>query len=133
MSIRTHTRQIIVQCIYDWHFSKKPFQELIAEHTVDKKPKSIDVLFLNSSLAMITDTTEELDATVIKYAKRDLNDISPMELAILRLGIYEIIYRNDIPFKVTISECLDLAHRFGSSESHRFINKVLDLAAEANP
>ena len=130
MSIRTHSRQIIVQCLFQWSFNPKEVQLLIREHLIGKKEQSIDRDYLNRCLTGCLEHLEKIDALIEKCAKRTVSSISPMELAILRLGVYELCYIHDVPYKVTITECLELSHKFGGTESHKFINYVLDLVAE---
>lgn len=55
--------------------------------------------------------------------------IGRIERAILRIGVYELLFADDIPVTATISECLNLANRFGNDDSYKFINGVLDAVA----
>ena len=47
----------------------------------------------------------------------------------LRIGAYEMLHCRELPFRVVVDECIDLAHRFGSEQGHTYINAVLDKAA----
>jgi transcription antitermination protein NusB len=58
-----------------------------------------------------------------------MNALDPVELAILRMGIYELSQRLDIHYRVIINEALELAKKFGSIEGYKFVNGVLDQAA----
>ena len=65
---------------------------------------------------------------------RDLENVDPVERAILRIGTYELEYKQDIPTKVIINEAVELAKTFGSDYSYKFINGVLDkVAADLRP
>ena len=55
--------------------------------------------------------------------------MDPIELAILRIGCYELTYCQDVPFKVVINEAVELAKRFGAEQSHKYINGILDKLA----
>ena len=55
----------------------------------------------------------------------------PVELAILLIGVYELESRPDVPFRVVINECVNLAKRFGSTDGHKYINACLDVAAKS--
>ncbi|MDK2956815.1 MAG: transcription antitermination protein NusB [Desulfovibrionales bacterium] len=73
-----------------------------------------------------------LDEVIGKLSKRwRLERIAKVELAILRLGLYEILYCQDIPLKVAINEAVELAKRYGDENSGTFINGILDAAAKA--
>jgi len=52
-----------------------------------------------------------------------------MERVVLRLGAYELLHCPELPFRVVLDECVDLAHRFGSEQGHSYVNAVLDRAA----
>ena len=61
--------------------------------------------------------------------ERSLDELDPIERALLRIGTYELMERIDVPYKVVINEAVNLAKKFGASESHRFVNGVLDQVA----
>ena len=63
------------------------------------------------------------------YLSRPLQDLDQMELALLRLAMYEMTKREDVPYKVVINEAIELAKIFGAEDSHKFVNGVLDKAA----
>lgn len=126
MSIRQHARQTVMQALYQWHFTHTDVNELLMSHLANKKPASIDIDFFRHVLTGALTEINTLDQAITLAANRGLDEITPIELAILRLGAYEIMFRPDIPLKVSISEATDLAHRFGPAESYRFVNGVLD-------
>ena len=72
---------------------------------------------------------EALDQQMKPYLKRPIAELDPVELAILRLGNYELQHRLDIPYRVSINEWLELAKQFGSVEGYKFVNGVLDQLA----
>ena len=130
MSIRSHSRQITVQCLFQWSFNPKDIQVLIEDHIGSKKEQSVDREYLNRCLTGCIEHLEKIDQIIEACSKRETSSISPMELAILRLGVFELLYLHDIPYKVTITECLELSHKFGGTESHKFINHILDMVAK---
>jgi N utilization substance protein B len=69
----------------------------------------------------------ELDEKIKHYAKNwDLHRMAVVDRNILRLAIYEMLYRDDIPPIVSINEAVDIAKRFSTDESGRFVNGILD-------
>lgn len=69
----------------------------------------------------------EIDERIRKYCENyNLNRISAVDRNILRLAIYEMLYRDDIPPVVSINEAIELAKTFGGAESGRFVNGILD-------
>lgn len=74
---------------------------------------------------------EDVDKVIQQYAKNwSLNRIAKVDLAILRLAIYELNYRMDIPPIVSINEAIDLAKEFSDPEARRFVNGILDKVKE---
>ena len=74
---------------------------------------------------MITDV-EALESVFEPVLDRGLDDLDPIERNLLRLGTFELRDRIDVPYKVVISEAVALAKKFGATDSHRYINGVLD-------
>lgn len=73
---------------------------------------------------------KELDGVVAENAKGwKLNRIARIDLSILRLSIYEIMFRDDIPYNISINEAVELAKKYGAEESGSFINGILGKAA----
>lgn len=69
----------------------------------------------------------EVDAKITQYAKNwDLNRMAVVDRNILRLAVYEMLFRQDIPPVVSINEAVDIAKRFSTDESGRFVNGILD-------
>ena len=64
------------------------------------------------------------------FLSRPIDELDPVELAILRLSIYELAKRPDIPYRVVINEALELTKKYGSIEGYKFVNGVLDHVAK---
>ena len=83
--------------------------------------------FAEELIAGVNVNIEEIDALISKYATNwSIDRIAKVDLAILRLSIFELLKREDIPPIVSINEAIDLAKSFSSAESKRFINGILD-------
>ena len=87
-------------------------------------------------LAQISESSLQLDVSHLTAAPdelidRPLEQLDPVELAILLIGVYELESRLDIPYRVVINECVNLAKRFGSIDGHKYINACLDAAAKS--
>ena len=75
---------------------------------------------------------DDIDATITKFSQHwKLSRIAKVELTILRLALYEMLYQNDVPLKVAINEGVELAKRFGDDNSKNFVNGILDAVAKA--
>jgi len=74
----------------------------------------------------IIDKSEEIDSKIVKVSKGwSLDRIGKVELAVLRLGIFEILYDDSIPVSVSINEAVELAKKFGPNGSYAFVNGIL--------
>jgi N utilization substance protein B len=87
---------------------KRYFIELLSE-----APKHIDII----------------DESISECIDRPFEQLDPVERAVLRLATYELLYRLDIPYRVTINEAVQLTKKFGAEQGHAFVNGVLDKAA----
>ena len=87
-----------------------------------------DLNFASSLFDDVTKNTDEYDSYIDKYAKNwELERISMIDISILRMGIGEMISFKNIPTKVTINECIDIAKSFSSNKSGNFVNGLLDV------
>ncbi len=87
-----------------------------------------DIEFASSLFDLVVSNTDKYDSYVKKFVKNwDIDRISRMDLSIIRLGIGEMTSFKDIPVKVTINECIDLAKDFSSPKSGKFVNGLLDV------
>ena len=92
--------------------------------------KKVDMAYFRELIHGIANSRNELDNHMLPYLKRGLNEIDPIELAVLRLAIYELAKRPDVPYRVVINEALELTKKFGSIEGYKFVNGVLDRVAK---
>jgi N utilization substance protein B len=75
-----------------------------------------------------------LDALVVPLLDRKLEEISPIERGILWIGAYEFLHAPDVPWRVVLNECIELAKEFGGTDGHKYVNAVLNgLAVTLRP
>lgn len=85
------------------------------------------VTFAENTVAETLKFIDEIDKNIIDNLKNwKLDRLSKVDLNIIRIAVYEIIFRSDIPYKVSINEANELGKKYGSKDSHKFINGVLD-------
>ncbi|MGL5334545.1 MAG: transcription antitermination factor NusB [Enterovibrio sp.] len=139
---RRNARQFALQAIYSWQLTKESVAEIEAhflsadpyeeEPHREKEPRlrapETDVDYFRDLLAGVVLNYQELDSKMRPYLSRPLQDLDEMEHALLRLAMYELCKRDDVPFKVAINESIELAKAFGAEDSHKFVNGVLDKA-----
>jgi N utilization substance protein B len=128
LSERQKARRMIVQALYQWHMAHAPVHEIQAEFLTYYQGK-IDRDYFRQAFSAIVGDAGELDEIIRPLLDRELRSLDPIELAVLRLGIYELAHRIDIPYRVVINEGIELAKVFGATDSHKYVNGILDRAA----
>ena len=73
----------------------------------------------------------EVDAALGAHLDRTVDEVDAIERAALRIAVYELLHRPDVPYRVVINEAIDSTKRFGSEHGHTYVNGVLDKAAAA--
>ncbi|MCW5197532.1 transcription antitermination factor NusB [Buchnera aphidicola] len=126
--LRKNSRIRIVQALYSWQLSNnKSYQ--IKNFFYKKYKKKIDFKYFNEIFLGIIKNKIKIDNLIKPCILRNLNRLSEVEKSILRMSVYELLKRKDIPYKVIINEGIEIAKIFGSKDSHKFINGVLDKIA----
>ncbi len=130
---RRKARTLILQALYQWHIGKSEPLEIEAQFHEQNGGK-IDWQYFSEVFLEIPKQQEVLDQHIVPLLDRKLAALDPVERALLYLGTFELANRIDIPYRVVINECVELAKIFGATESHKYINGVLDkLAATLRP
>lgn len=129
MAARRKARRLALQALYQWHITSNSVSQIEAEFLADNDMSKVDREYFSEVLRGVPATRSELDEHIEAHTDRPVKDMTPVELAILRMGAYELIHRIDVPFKVIINEGVELSKIFGASEGHRYVNGVLDKLA----
>jgi transcription antitermination protein NusB len=125
---RKKARNLLVQALYQWQISRYPIHAIEAQYRADNEGK-IDWEYFHEAFTAISATSDSLDESFTPSLDRDISQLNPIELSILRIGSYELSERNDIPYRVVINEGIELAKKFGATDSHKYVNGVLDKLA----
>lgn len=130
MSNRHLARAIVMQVLYQWDFKGKPSSALpaIIEQTVSDFGVGLDenVDYISAAVDGVIDHIEKIDEIIAQYApKWPLEQIALVDRNILRIGIYEMMFNDDIPSKVAINEAIEIAKSYGGQSSGKFVNGIL--------
>ncbi len=128
---RRRARECAVQAIYSWQLSGNNIADVELEFLSEQDMSGVDVAYFRELLSGVATNATKLDQLMNPYLSRQLEELGQVEKAILRVSMYELSYRQDVPFKVAINEGIELAKTFGAEDSHKFVNGVLDKAAPA--
>lgn len=130
LKARHNARKHIVQALYQWQMAQASISEIEQQFLDDFLGTRVERPYFQSLLYEIPQRLQEIDAGFSAYLSRAQSEIDPIELAVLRLASYELLFRIDIPYQVIINEALQLTKTFGTQEGFRFVNGVLDKAAQ---
>lgn len=123
---RHRARECAVQAIYSWQLSGNSIADVEVEFFSEQDMSDVDVTYFRELLNGVSTHVLELDKKMAPYLSRQLGELGQVEKAVLRLAMFELCYRDDVPYKVAINEAIELAKVFGAEESHTFINGALD-------
>ncbi len=128
---RKKARRYALQALYGWALSDNALSDIEQHVLIEHAEEQFDKDYFTVLLYEVPKKVSELDVLMSPYLSRKLEDVGPIELTILRISIYELKERLDIPYRVVINEALELAKTFGAADSHKFVNGVLDKVAQA--
>lgn len=131
---RSQTRELAFKLLYQIEIQKAVTNEDIelffeTSEIADKQAKE----YIKDAIYGISDKSKEILDMISKNLKEnwEIERISKVNLALLKLGIYEIVYK-ELPFKVVINEVVELAKKYGEETSHSFINGILASIVKEN-
>jgi N utilization substance protein B len=127
---RRAARSFALQALYQWHMAGQPVNEIEAHFRVENDMSGTDVKLFRELLQGVTHAKSELDEAFQPFLDRGLHELDPIELAVLRIGSFELMHRPEVPYRVAINESVDLAKIFGATDSHRYVNGILDKLAQ---
>jgi N utilization substance protein B len=128
---RSVARKLALQALYRWQLNACPWQDLVSEFGAAEDMARADRDYFRALVEGVCGARAELDARLAGFADREPDKLDPIEHAILLIGLYELVSRAEVPYRVAINEAVTLARRFGATDGHKYVNAVLDRAARA--
>lgn len=126
---RNKARQAGVQALYQWQLTRQAPGEIESHFISDHDLAGVDLDYFHTLVREVPLHLHEIDDHIIPFIDRPIEEIDPVERAILRIGVYELEFHLEIPYKVILNESVELAKTFGAEHGHRFVNGVLDKVA----
>jgi N utilization substance protein B len=120
---------LLVKALYQRQIAGHSVQEIKAQFLAAEDYERCDSDYFGELLTTIVDDVPALDALITRYAVRSIDQLDAVARAVLWLGLGELKYRADVPTKVVINEAIELTKRYGTTDSHKFVNAVLDKSA----
>jgi N utilization substance protein B len=128
---RRAARKLLVQALYQLQMAEQPWQDICNQFLADPESAGADADYFRELLMKIAADRVALDALLERYSDIAPPRLDPIEHGILWLALCELRDQPQLPFRVAISEAVELAKRFGATDGHKFVNGVLDRAAGA--
>lgn len=129
-SARKKARRFAVQALYQWHVAGGNLSKIETQFRDNNDMKKVDTDYFHELLHKIPSVVDELDEKIDPLLDRKKDELGVVELAVLRIGAYELCHRVDIPYRVVINEGVELTKMYGAEESYRYINGILDKLAK---
>jgi len=127
---RHRARKLAVQAIYQWQMTQDSIDQITSQFLTEVNPKKVDLNYFSEIVNGVAKYVIELDHQMQPVLDRAVSSLDMVELAVLRLALYELIHRLDVPYKVVINEALNLTKIFGSVDGFKYVNGVLDKLAK---
>jgi N utilization substance protein B len=126
---RAVARKLAMQALYRWQINAGPWQDVVSEFAAEEDMRKADRGYFNRLVTGVCGASEALDGALAAHMDRKPTELDPVERAVLWIGAQELRNAPDVPYRVVINEAVGLAKRFGATDSHKFVNAVLDSAA----
>jgi|TARA_R110000751_G_scaffold98775_1_gene191977 N utilization substance protein B len=128
-SARRKARSLALQALYSWHMAGQALSDIEAQFRTDNDFSKVDSAYFHELLTGVPRNLDELDNQLGAVLDRDIKELDPVELTVLRIGVYELLKRIDVPYRVVINEAIEMAKSFGATDGHKYVNGILDKLA----
>lgn len=127
---KTNARKCAVQALYQWQMTGENLSRIETYFLEDELLKGAQKSYFYDIFHGVPKQLDVIDAVLAEFVDRPVDKIDPVERAILRIGVYELIYRLETPYRVIINEGVNLAKCYGAEGSHRYVNGILDKVCQ---
>ena len=126
---RSRARRRALQALYAWQLSNSPVEKVIEQFRAEQDMEIADLEYFEALVRGVVAHAGELDAVLVRFLDRTMEQVDPIERAVLRIAGFELAHRLDVPWRVVINEAIETTKRFGAEQGHTYVNGVLDRAA----
>jgi N utilization substance protein B len=127
---RSLSRRLALQALYQLQINPRPWQDVHTQFAADPEAERVDRGYFQQLIGAIAPHRETLDARIAGLSEIAPQALDPIEHGVLWLGLYELESCPDLPYRVVLAEAVQLAKQFGATDGHKFVNAVLDRAAQ---
>lgn len=129
-SAKTNARKCAVQALYQWQLSGESLSRIEMEFLQEDRLIGAQKNYFSEIIHGVPKQLKLIDEALVEFVDRSVEKIDPVERAVLRIGVYELIIRQDTPYRVIINEGVNLAKCFGAEGSYKYVNGVLDKVSQ---
>ena len=127
MGLRSKAREVALRALYEIEVGKFSPEYSLKDNLSQNNFPSDIVDFIRYLVDGVTEKIQVLDEVISRYALNwNINRMAIVDKNILRIGVFELLFADDIPPKVSINEAVELAKKYGDVDSARFVNGILD-------
>jgi transcription antitermination protein NusB len=127
---RSLARRLALQALYQLQINPRPWQDTQRQFAEDPEALRVDREYFQELMAAIAPNRDALDLQLVKLCEIPPSELDPIEHAVLWLGLHELAACPELPYRVALAEAVQLAKQFGATDGHKFVNAVLDRAAQ---
>ena len=129
---RHKARHFALQAVYQWQLTGYSPTEIEKQFLEDQPVQDADLDYFHDLVTGVINNVSELDGIFAPFLSRPLDDLDQVDKALLRVATFELMYRQEVPYRVVINEAIILAKEFAEQDSHKFVNGALDKVVKAN-
>ena len=131
MASRRKGRILAFQALYFWESNRVPLEELVSFNWIEEEKRlSLDegiAVFSRSLIAGALENIDDIDKLIKDHLENwDISRLNRVDLAVLRMSVYSLMFQKDISPSIVIDEAIGICREFGTDDSYKFINGVLD-------
>jgi N utilization substance protein B len=128
---RHRARELAIQALYQWDMTGDSATAVLEQFMAEQNTEDANLSYFQKLVQGVVEHQAELDQAILPALDRELTELNTVELAALRLAVYEFVHCPDVPFKVVINEAVELTKAFGAQDGFKYVNGVLDKLAPA--
>lgn len=126
---RRHAREFALRGLYQWLVGGQELPAIIDHLKESEDYADAEDAYVQALLRGAIGHADALRGSLAPFLDRPVNELSPVEHAILLIGAFELTHRAEIPHRVVINEAIEIAKSYGGTDGHKYVNGVLDRLA----
>lgn len=127
---RSLARRLALQALYQVQINPRPWADVQQQFAADPEAQRVDLEYFRGLIDGVAANRDAMDSLLTRLSEIPPHELDPIEHAVLWLGLHELQHRAELPYRVALAEAVQLTKQFGATDGHKFVNAVLDRAAQ---